>query len=248
MPLDDAAEIGVGEPSLSREDHDLDFELAVDNFQDAAALRIEDLDWSAPDWNHSSSFQPVTSAFHPQALGEMTEQPMETTTIAHASSNYPRPQFPNIRRASEDDSTTNISEGELSIYGSAFRDFLSTQKSTSAPSLLAAQIIRGQFAAYSEMIIQGQLPPFIYPNCVLDGILPENCVANGAHQCLPEPLVICTSLVRMFHGRTRSSIDFVWSCISKEVIRIKNEVMFRECPVLRKYSLRADKQSVSKLR
>jgi hypothetical protein len=76
-----------------------------------------------------------------------------------------------------------------------------------------AQVLWGQVRAYPKMMIHGQLPPFMYPSCVLDDRLPKDCIVNGVHRCLSGPLATCTGLVRMFYGRTPANSAFVWDTI-----------------------------------
>ncbi|CAJ2514136.1 Uu.00g022550.m01.CDS01 [Anthostomella pinea] len=110
------------------------------------------------------------------------------------------------------------------VYGRPYESLLSQRKPESTETFLTTRILLGQFASYPKMLIQGtKLPPFIYPRCVLDDRLPHACVAGGTHQCLPEPLANCASLVHLFHGRQQGNRQFVWNAIYAEIRRLNGE-------------------------
>ncbi|KAH8680853.1 hypothetical protein BX600DRAFT_4824 [Xylariales sp. PMI_506] len=112
---------------------------------------------------------------------------------------------------------------KLVISGRAEGDILAPKRTTSTHSFLVMQILLGQIAAYPGMMIQEILPPFIYPMCMMNGRLMETCLRDGMHQCLPEPLAICASMVQMFQQRTAQSRSFVWKTIVKEHKRLADE-------------------------
>lgn len=91
---------------------------------------------------------------------------------------------------------------------------------------LMARILSSHVESYPRMLIQGsRLPPFIYPQCVLNNGLCHQCIAvNGTHQCLPEPLANCAALVRMFYSRSSNNAQFVWKSIYNEQKRLYEQV------------------------
>jgi hypothetical protein len=101
-----------------------------------------------------------------------------------------------------------------------------TRKPPSIKASLQTQILVGQISTYPRLLIQGDLPPYIHPSCVLEGRLPENCVVNGVHRCLPDSLATCASLISMFYatGHTKQSRSIVWKLIYQELDKLKQEV------------------------
>ncbi|KAF4844105.1 hypothetical protein CGCSCA4_v007683 [Colletotrichum siamense] len=94
-----------------------------------------------------------------------------------------------------------------------------------ASTAFTAKVLLGQLLSYPAMMARGgRLPPFIFPQCAIDGVVsPAECSAQGYHQCLPEVLAICCSLVQAYEARTPGSAAFVWKSIYKEVSRIREE-------------------------
>ncbi|KAF3808824.1 hypothetical protein GCG54_00011015 [Colletotrichum gloeosporioides] len=94
-----------------------------------------------------------------------------------------------------------------------------------ASTAFTAKVLLGQLLSYPAMMAKGgRLPPFIFPQCAIDGVVsPAECSAQGYHQCLPEALAICCSLVQAYEARTPGSTAFVWKSIYKEVGRIRDE-------------------------
>ncbi|KAL0942783.1 C6 finger domain-containing protein [Colletotrichum truncatum] len=90
---------------------------------------------------------------------------------------------------------------------------------------LTAKVLLGQLLSYPAMMAKGgRLPPTIFPQCVINGTIPPSeCSSQGYHQCLPEELAICSSLVQSFEARTPGSEAFVWANIYKEIERIRKE-------------------------
>ena len=131
---------------------------------------------------------------------------------------------------SQSTSLLEIERGVAFIYRTVYSDLLAPKKPKSTQSFLMRQVIWGQIRSYPKMIIDGSLPPFIYPSCVLDDKLPRTCTVDGVHDCLPEPLAICSSLVRMFYSRTRSTSAFVWKSIYAELDRLRGEVWYYLTP------------------
>lgn len=86
-------------------------------------------------------------------------------------------------------------------------------------------VVLGQIISYPKMILDGdQLPPFIQAPCHIEEELAQDCAELGRHRCLPKSLVICASLVRMFHERTSSNSGYVWATIYAEVEHLQKEV------------------------
>ncbi|KAF5486623.1 Heterokaryon incompatibility protein 6, OR allele [Colletotrichum siamense] len=94
-----------------------------------------------------------------------------------------------------------------------------------ASAAFTAKVLLGQLLSYPSMMARGgRLPPFIFPQCAIDGVVsPVECSAQGYHQCLPEVLAICCSLIQAYEARTPGSTAFVWKSIYKEVGRIREE-------------------------
>jgi hypothetical protein len=89
----------------------------------------------------------------------------------------------------------------------------------------SAKIMLGQIESYPKMLIEGpSLPPFIHSRCFQDDKPAFDCQNKRCHQCLPETLSICASLVRMFYSKTEANSAFVWSAIYAEQARLKCEV------------------------
>ncbi|TDZ71738.1 hypothetical protein CTRI78_v001961 [Colletotrichum trifolii] len=93
------------------------------------------------------------------------------------------------------------------------------------PAYFTSKVLLGQLLAYPSMLAKGsRLPPFIFPRCVLEGMISvTDCSSRGYHQCLPEVLAICCSLVQSFEARTPGSTAFVWRTIYGEIYRIERE-------------------------
>jgi hypothetical protein len=102
-----------------------------------------------------------------------------------------------------------------------------TKQATSMKTALLVQVLIGHVSSYPRLLIQGKLPPYIYPSCVLNGRLPGNCVLDGVHRCLSESLATCASLVGMFYaaGHSTQSRALVWKLVYSELDRIQNEVL-----------------------
>lgn len=222
-------------------------ELSQDVDHDSAALTIEDIGWPTPGWSDSTFLQSSAGDLAHGAFGEMLAQPSHIMTPTQAFIDYSQMQSPPARGTSKgiqhrlpSDSQTSFSqeaeEGLAVISGRPYRNILSPKKTTTTQSFLTTRVIWGKFMTYSKMITQRQLPPFIYPSCVFNDVLPHNCAANGVHQCMPDALAVCAGLVSMFESRTPASSPFVWKSIDTEVKRLKNTVN----DLVRKEACRAD--------
>lgn len=86
-------------------------------------------------------------------------------------------------------------------------------------------IMVGQMTSFPKMMIEGdRLPPFVHAPCHLNEEMAYDCGEKGSHQCLPEDLAICASLVRMFYSRNKANESFVWKSVYTEVKRLRQEV------------------------
>ena len=103
---------------------------------------------------------------------------------------------------------------------------LAPRKRRTVSTCFTSRVILGQLLSYPNRIAKGsKLPPFIFPPCAKDGLgLSVDCCAPGHHQCLPEALAICSSLVQSFEKRTPGSASFVWKNIYMEIERLHIEV------------------------
>ncbi|KAI0437427.1 hypothetical protein F4803DRAFT_150838 [Xylaria telfairii] len=124
----------------------------------------------------------------------------------------------------ENDTTVVIKEKRYETL----RGGITTERS------LMARILSSQVESYPRMLIQGsRLPPFIYPQCVLNNGLSHQCIAvNGTHQCLPEPLANCAALVRMFYSRSSNNAQFIWKAIYDEQKRLDEQSRNFDIPTL----------------
>lgn len=96
-----------------------------------------------------------------------------------------------------------------------------------------SQVLLGQITKYPQMLLQARLPPFIYPHCVLEGRLVSSCARDGLHVCMPEPLAVCATVVRMASKRTTQSSHFIWKTIMEQQKKLGEEVgVGRESPNL----------------
>ncbi|KAI8721568.1 hypothetical protein NCS52_00298600 [Fusarium sp. LHS14.1] len=99
------------------------------------------------------------------------------------------------------------------------------RRNVTTQSILTTSILLGQLAVYPRMLIEGKtLPPFIHSQCSLSDSLADACSQAENHQCLPETLAICASLVRMFFHRTPGSSAFVWEAIYREHARLRRQI------------------------
>ncbi|KAK5989307.1 hypothetical protein PT974_10820 [Cladobotryum mycophilum] len=94
-----------------------------------------------------------------------------------------------------------------SLSGNKPSSGLAKRQALSAHTILATKTMLGQIAA----------------QCALDDNKSYDCLAKGAHQCLPRTLSICASLVNMHQTKTEASSDFVWDTIYAEVGRLAKE-------------------------
>lgn len=93
-------------------------------------------------------------------------------------------------------------------------------------SHLICETLKGQIMSFVSMMRDGKtLPPFIYPPCrFCDG--PTDCPSafNMAHDCLPEPLAVCMSILQMHATKSSKTAAFIWRTINMEQQRLYKEV------------------------
>ncbi|KAJ8125723.1 hypothetical protein O1611_g7915 [Lasiodiplodia mahajangana] len=122
----------------------------------------------------------------------------------------------------------------LAMYAERHEPFSALrQGGTNEPSLMT-RILVGQVENYPRMLIQGsKLPPFIYPQCVLNDNLSRQCTAaDGMHHCLPPPLANCAALVQLFYSRNPNNSKFVWKSIHDEQKRLYEQSHSYDIPML----------------
>lgn len=87
---------------------------------------------------------------------------------------------------------------------------------------LTSKMMLGNMRKYPAMLINDlNLPPFISSPCFGDEIL---CQQSGVHQCLPQPLATCASIVRMFPRDGLGDRSFAWKTIYMEQQKLFHEV------------------------
>ncbi len=232
-------------PGYTIPSHVQDFEFPEDDHI-SPAFSLTDITGEATDsWNRADSLfsgpslginDTLPDLVTPGALGYMLQQQIQMTVSLQANEISARsqslsPAFGDAGRTgqpspgTEDNSVPAIEQRPLNTYGKIFRDIWYPKQPAISKSSLTLQLIRGQIRAFPRTMIQGQLPPFIYPPCILQDKLPKACVANGVHQCLPESLAYCASLACMFYGRTAISSPLFWRVVFTELKRLKSEVL-----------------------
>jgi hypothetical protein len=70
----------------------------------------------------------------------------------------------------------------------------------------------------------GTLPPFIHAQSPLSGWETDSECANSGTVVLPEPLAICSSIMRMCMARSPGNLAFIWRTIQAESRRIEGQV------------------------
>lgn len=120
----------------------------------------------------------------------------------------------------------------FTILGSRYRTVSGTQfdvlakpkRAITSSSFLTTQVLLSQVREFPNMLLKEILPPFIYPNCVLDDQRPGACVENEMHTCLPECLAICATVVRLSLARNKQNSSFVTKIILQEQRRLIDDV------------------------
>lgn len=182
-----------------------------------AGFGIDDHVWPTPSWSGTSLPWSMTGEMTSGAFGGILEQPSRPPSSRLGSKNGHRSASGDFLSENNDDAVT--------IYGHVYRELLCPRNSMSTHSILNARFIWGQLKAYPTLLIHGQLPPFIYPSCVLSDQLPQSCVLNSVHQCLAAPLAMCASIIRIWEARTPATVGLVWRSIYEEVKRLGDEVI-----------------------
>lgn len=95
---------------------------------------------------------------------------------------------------------------------------------------LTAKMVCSRITAYTRILADGHVPPFIHPPCALGSS--DECPPASCHQCFPETLAVCVNLTKMFHSRTRASHSFVWQQICTHIRQMRAEVKYSSTIVL----------------
>lgn len=108
---------------------------------------------------------------------------------------------------------------------------LSPRLSKTAEAFFTAKVLLSQIIAWQQMLLSGKhLPPFIHPPCATELSLYDCPPEATTHQCLPETLAICVSLLQMFYTKTPGSCAFVWEQIYGHQKSLHKEVCALSCP------------------
>ncbi|KAF4851204.1 hypothetical protein CGCSCA4_v003596 [Colletotrichum siamense] len=103
---------------------------------------------------------------------------------------------------------------------------LRPRKWRSIESSMTSRMMLGDILTYPEMLINGLgLPPFISSPCCGDEL---KCQEAGSHQCLPQPLVACASIIRMLQTNSPDNRAFIWRTIYMEQQKLLHEHEFYE--------------------
>ncbi|KAF4819513.1 hypothetical protein CGCSCA5_v004379 [Colletotrichum siamense] len=103
---------------------------------------------------------------------------------------------------------------------------LRPRKWRSIESSMTSRMMLGDILTYPEMLINGLgLPPFISSPCCGDEL---KCQEAGSHQCLPQPLVACASIIRMWQSNSPNNRAFIWRTIYMEQQKLLHEHEFYE--------------------
>ena len=215
-PLDESLEQNGESYSSATGDHE---EMDAFNLTalEPAGFGVDDQVWSAPSWSGTSLPWSMTGEMTSGAFGGILEQPSRPPSSRLCSNSK-------HGLSASGESLFENNEGAVTIYGHSYRELLCPRNSMSTHSILNARFIWGQLKAYPTLLIHGQLPPFIYPSCVLSDQLPQSCVLNSVHQCLAAPLAMCASIIRIWEARTSATVGLVWRSIYEEVKRLGDEV------------------------
>lgn len=204
-PRNISNDVNPSVPSLDIEE-DFNFGLASDPIGVMSGM----CSWPSSTWNDQTLLRPN----HENMFGVMPEQ-LNREIYATLSP---------VLNTQISSGNGSVQDQAVAIYGKVYHNLLAPRKSMTGQALLTSHIIWSQLKSYPPLLFAGQLPPFIYPTCVLNEQLPQNCILDGVHQCLPEPLAVCVALLRLFESRTPASSPFVWTSIYTELNRLKDEV------------------------
>lgn len=99
---------------------------------------------------------------------------------------------------------------------------LCPRRSKTRDACLLSKIMIGTISNYPEMLVDGlQLPPFISPPCCGDE---PRCHESGFHQCLPESLTVCATIIRMTQANGPKNKSILWRTMHTEQQRLLREV------------------------
>lgn len=110
------------------------------------------------------------------------------------------------------------------VSGTQFDIIAKPKRAITGSSFLTTQVLLSQVREYPGMLLSDRLPPFIYPNCVLNGKRIEACVEDGMHICLSKPLTVCATVVQLSSSRNRQNSSYVTNLILKEQTRLMDAV------------------------
>lgn len=110
------------------------------------------------------------------------------------------------------------------VSGTQFDVLAKPKRAITSSSFLTTQVLLSQIREFPNMLLKERLPPFIYPNCVLDDQRTGACVENEMHTCLPQSLAICATVVRLSLARNRQNSSFVTKIILQEQRRLIDDV------------------------
>lgn len=183
--------------------------------------------FSVPSSSFSSSLNVMEEVFQQSPGSGMLDQPNWASPDSHTlslirQSNTEEQDMFGV--ANRNEYVVEAGKGRFATYAKRFHDVHSPKDPIAMQKFLTSQMIWSQIDTYPEMMIQGQLPPFIYPTCFLQDQSIKTCVTNGTHQCLPESLAICANLLHLFYKATPQSHSFVWRSINAEQKRLKSDV------------------------
>ncbi|KAI1426484.1 hypothetical protein F5Y12DRAFT_713214 [Xylaria sp. FL1777] len=152
---------------------------------------------------------------------------------AVAAECLPQSDRPSLPRG-EDERSVDMDESTVAIHVKRYKHLLAHRRGMTNELPLMARTLTGQIQNYPTMLIRGsRLPPFIYPQCVLNNRLSHHCTATtGMHQCFPEPLANCAALTQMFYSRISGNTQFIWKAIYDEQKRLYDEYRTYDIPTL----------------
>ncbi|GAW25096.1 putative sterigmatocystin biosynthesis regulatory protein [Rosellinia necatrix] len=188
-----------------------------------------------PSWDvvGTSMLEPHLPNIHPVAT---TQRPIEGGA---AGKGLKQPNCYSNSLGGGEESIEVEEDTHLAVHRRRDDQLQAMQRGIATEPSLMARVLIGQIQNYPRMLIQGsKLPPFIYPQCVLDDRVSRQCTAmNGMHQCLPEPLANCAAMVQMFYSRGPSNTHLVWKTIYVEQKRlyqqVSNDLMHTSSPSYR---------------
>jgi hypothetical protein len=95
----------------------------------------------------------------------------------------------------------------------------------SGDCIVGRAYITSTLLSYTRMMMSDddRLPPFIHPNlCSPEDI--KNRSSNSLGVAAPEPLAVCSSIMRMYAAKSSSNSAFIWRTIQLEQQKIELEV------------------------